>query len=541
MNNQKLFLGIAIFLTIFLLWDKWQIKHTTDNNGNIVQKTELVADTPKANADIPSIHTNRVENVEIDPPAQPKTTLHGFTTVVTDLLTVEISHKGGTIQNAWLNNFPVEQNGVATLQLLNNTTGALFQAQSGLASKDEQLPTHASKTLFKSKQSIYQLSRDILVVPLTWRGKNGVSVVKNFHFKKGSYVVGVDYQVNNNSSQDIPVKSYTRLIRNLIDESNMMMPTFAGGLIYDKNTDTVQKNDFEDWADFDKQSGLGGWMAMAQQYFIAAWIPTQAESQAFSASTANNLYKLTDANPQMNIKGGSSQTLPRNQLYLGPKEYERIEKIAGLKYTLDYGWLDILADPLSWAMHKINSFVHSWGWSIIIITILIKLAFYPLSEKSYRSMASMRKLAPRLAKLKETYGDDRQKMGQKTMALYKKEKVNPASGCLPILVQIPVFIAFYWMLLDTVELRQTSFWWLTDLSAKDPYYILPIIMGASMFIQQKLNPQPSDPMQAKIMMSLPFVFTIFFLWFPSGLVLYWVVNNILSIAQQWAINKRING
>lgn len=540
MNNQKLFLSIAIFLTVFLLWDKWQITHTTDSNGNIIRKTEIIPTTQTQNTDIPSINTE-IENVEIDPPATKITMQDGFTTVITDLLTVEISHTGGTIQNVWLNNFPVEKNGVATLQLLSNATGVLFQAQSGLASKDGLLPTHTSRTLFQSAQSTYQLTNDTLVVPLTWTGKNGVKVIKNFHFKQGSYVVGVDYKITNNSLQNIPVKSYVRLTRHAIDESNIMMPTFAGGLIYDKNKDSVQKNDFEDWSDFDTQSILGGWMAMVQQYFVAAWIPNQTELQTFSASTSDNLYKLTDANPQTNISAGTRVTLPLNQLYLGPKEYGRIEKVVkGLNYTLDYGLLDVLADPLSWAMHKINGFVNSWGYSIILITILIKLAFYPLSEKSYRSMASMRKLAPRLAKLKETYGDDKQKMGQKTMELYKKEKVNPASGCLPILVQIPVFIAFYWMLLDTVELRQTSFWWLTDLSTKDPYYILPIIMGASMFVQQKLNPPPPDPMQAKIMMSLPFVFTIFFLWFPSGLVLYWVFNNLLSIAQQWTINKRIN-
>jgi YidC/Oxa1 family membrane protein insertase len=283
-------------------------------------------------------------------------------------------------------------------------------------------------------------------------------------------------------------------------------------------------------------------MAMFQQYFVAAWITNQEETQKFSASVVNNLYKLTDVSKQITINPGARASLSTHRLYVGPKEYGNIEKVAkGLNYTLDYGWLDILADPLSWIIHKVNSFVNSWGLSIVIITFMIKLVFYPLSEKSYRSMAGMRKLAPRLAKIKESYGDDRQKMGQKTMELYKKEKINPASGCLPILIQIPVFIAFYWMLLDTVELRQTSFLYLPDLSAQDPLYILPLIMGASMFIQQKLNPPPADPMQAKIMMSLPFVFTVFFLWFPSGLVLYWVINNVLSIAQQWTINKRING
>jgi len=537
MNNQKLFLGIAIFLTVFLLWDKWQITHVTDENGNVVRKSQITLDTSEKNTDVPTINT---EVTQIDLPAPNINESHGFTTVTTDLLTVEISHKGGTIQNAYLNAYPVEMGGEEKFQLLNDKAGVLFQAQSGLASRDDLLPTHLS--LFNSANSNYQLSTDTLTVPLTWQGKDGTTVTKNFHFKKDSYTIKVDYQITNNSNQAIPVKSYVRLSRSAIDQANMMMPTFTGGIVYDKTAHTVQKNEFDDWNEFNPQQSTGGWMAMVQQYFIAAWIPSQNESQVFSASSNKNLHKLTNANQQINLGAGSSTTLTANQLYLGPKEYGKIEEIAtGLNYTLDYGWLDILADPLSWAIHKINDSIDSWGWSIIFITILIKLAFYPLSEKSYRSMAGMRKLSPRLTKLKETYGDDKQKLGQKTMELYKKEKINPASGCLPILVQIPVFIAFYWMLLDTVELRQTPFWWLTDLSMQDPYYILPIIMGASMFVQQKLNPPPPDPMQAKIMMSLPFVFTIFFLWFPSGLVLYWVFNNILSIAQQWTINKRING
>ncbi|WXU00156.1 MAG: Membrane protein insertase YidC [Catillopecten margaritatus gill symbiont] len=539
MNNQKLFLGIAIFLTVFILWDKWQITHTVDENGNTVRKTTTtLVGAPISNSDVPMMDS---QSIEIDLPTMPTVVQKGgFTTVTTDLLTVEISHKGGTLQNAYLNDYPIELGGSEKFQLLSDKAGQLFQAQSGLASSNDLLPTHLSD--FHSTSTDYQMNGDTLIVPLTWQGKNGVQVVKNYHFQRGSYVVGVDYQVKNNTSQAIPVKSYVRLSRQSIDQGNVMMPTFTGGIVYNKAEHTVQKNDFEDWGDFNAQQATGGWLAMVQQYFMAAWIPNQEQAQSFSASTKNSIHKLTNANQQISVAAGTTATLATNELYIGPKEYGKIEKVAkGLHYTLDYGWLDVLADPLSWGIHKINDFVSSWGWSIIIITLLIKLAFYPLSEKSYRSMAGMRKLAPRLAKLKETYGDDKQKMGQKTMELYKKEKINPASGCLPIMVQIPVFIAFYWMLLDTIELRQTAFWWISDLSEMDPYYILPIIMGASMFIQQKLNPPPPDPMQAKIMMALPFVFTVMFLWFPSGLVLYWVFNNTLSILQQWSINKRING
>ncbi|SMM99966.1 Inner membrane protein translocase component YidC, long form [uncultured Candidatus Thioglobus sp.] len=539
MNNQKLFLSIAIFLTVFLLWDKWQITQVVDENGNVVRKSQITLNQSSQNDDEVPIMTD-TQSIEADISTPVITEKGGFTTVTTDLLTVEISHKGGTIQNAFLNAYNVSEDNAQMFQLLDDKTGSVFQAQSGLASRDKLLPTHLSD--FSSANNNYQMTSDELIVPLIWQGKNGIQVTKNFHFKRGSYVVGVDYQVDNNSNQSIPAKSYVRLSRDAIDQSNLMMPTFTGGIVYDKAANSVQKNEFDEWNDFKSQQSQGGWMAMVQQYFIAAWIPKQNQQQNFSASTRNGLYKLTNTNQQININAKSQALLGANQLYLGPKKYGEIERVAtGLHYTLDYGWLDVLADPLSWLIHKINDFVGSWGYSIIIITFLIKLAFYPLSEKSYRSMAGMRKLAPRLAKLKETYGDDKQKMGQKTMELYRKEKINPASGCLPILVQIPVFIAFYWMLLDTVELRQTAFWWMDDLSAQDPYYILPIIMGISMFIQQKLNPPPPDPMQAKIMMMLPLVFTVMFLWFPSGLVLYWVFNNVLSIAQQYTINKRING
>ncbi|KAA0444684.1 MAG: membrane protein insertase YidC [Candidatus Thioglobus sp.] len=537
MNNQKLFLAIAIFLTIFILWDKWQIKQTTDANGNPAVQTQITADN-NLNFDVPKVD---VKTAKIKLPTVPTIAQKGgFTTVTTDLLTIEISHEGGTIQNAFLNNYPASLDSEDKFQLLSDKSGQLFQAQSGLASSGGVLPTHLST--FSSAKNSYQMSGNELVVPLVWQGKNGIQVRKNYYFKRGSYVVGVGYDVKNNSNQALDLRSYVRLSRDESEQESLLMPTFSGGIVYDKVADSVQKNSFGDWSDFDKTNAVGGWIAIVQQYFLAAWIPNQEQNQEFSASNHNETYKLTDANQQISVAAGTTANIGVNSLYLGPKEYSKIENIAtGLHFSLDYGWLDVIADPLSWVIHKINGFVGSWGWSIIIITFMIKLVFYPLSEKSYRSMAGMRKLSPRLAKLKETYGDDRQKMGQKTMELYKKEKINPASGCLPIIVQIPVFLAFYWMLLDTVELRQTAFWWMADLTAQDPYYILPVIMGISMFIQQKLNPTPPDPMQAKIMMALPLVFTVMFLWFPSGLVLYWVVNNTLSIAQQWMINKRING
>ncbi len=541
MNNQKLFLIVAIFLSVFLLWDKWEITHTLDENGNLISQTKIKGTSTTSdslanqNLDVPSV-TNH--NTELDLPNAVAKNQGPFTTVTTDLLTLEISHKGGTIQNAWLNDYPIDINSEQKIQLLSDKTGEIFQAQSGLLPQ-EQMPTHHS--VFNSENSYYQMNGDSLVVPFTWQSDHGVKVIKRYHFSKNSYVVTIDYQITNTTNHTLNIIGYTQLVRNALDQSNMMMPTYTGGARFD-DQDVYEKIEFEDFSDQPKTTSKGGWMAMIEHYFFVAAILDKNSTHTYSSKIINDEYLLTVVNPEQTIAPGATAILPSSELYIGPKEQAQINSVApGLDKTVDYGILFIIAKPLSELLNWIYSVVHSWGYSIIILTLLIKLAFYKLSEKSYRSMAGMRQLAPRLTKLKETYGDDKQKLGQKTMALYKKEKINPASGCLPILVQIPVFISLYWVLLEMVELRQTPFWYLTDLSTQDPYYILPLIMGISMFIQQKLNPPPPDPMQAKIMMALPFVFTIFFLWFPSGLVLYWVVNNLLSIAQQWVINKRING
>jgi YidC/Oxa1 family membrane protein insertase len=544
MNNQKFFLILAISLSIFLLWDKWQIAHTLDENGKPIT-FQVKQNTIHNNADVPSAPTKATQTdvpsgqatSQFDTP-NARINQSDFITIQTDLLSLEISNKGGTIQSAWLNNYPLELDSQEKFQLLSNEAGSFFQMQSGLF-PEAKLPTHNSK--FNTKQKHYQMTDDTLIVPMIWQ-KNGVSVIKNFYFKKGSYVVGVDYQIQNNSNVAINAGSYARLTRTKLDESNMMMPTFSGGAQFNSVESVYEKIEFDDFATSQKSTTKGGWTAMIQHYFFAAIIPNKDETHTYSSSVLGDKYRLTAVNPVNKIAQHGKFQTQINQFYIGPKEQAQIDSVApGLDKTVDYGILFIIAKPLSNVLHWINTYVGSWGYSIILLTLLIKLAFYKLSEKSYRSMAGMRKLAPRLEQLKKTYGDDRQKMGQKTMELYKKEKINPASGCLPIVVQIPVFISLYWVLLEAVELRQTPFWYLNDLSAQDPYFILPIVMGVSMFIQQKLNPAPSDPMQAKIMMALPPIFTIFFLWFPSGLVLYWVVNNTLSIAQQWVINKRING
>jgi len=547
MNTQKIFLFIAIFLTIFILWDKWELTQSTDENGNTITQTNIVAvDSQDAAIDVPSPSDvpNVASTVSIDttPIIDNSFTQGTFTTVVTDLLTVEISHKGGTIINAYLNEYPKELKSEEKFQLLSNSPDRIFHAQSGLIPA-EQMPTHQSEYT-SERQEYFLQGNSELIVPLIWKGDNGVVVTKKYHFKPDSYIVEVDYLISNNSNTDQIVSSYTQLSHGSEEESGggfmMGMQNFSGGATYN-DEEIFEKIDFEDFDSSPKTTSIGGWAAMIQHYFFAAWIPNDDEKHTYSTKSSRGKYLLTTVNPSSKIAAGTTASLGKNQLYIGPKEHVRLELLApGLDKTVDYGWLFIIAKPVAIFLHWIYSFIGNWALSIIVLTLIIKLAFYKLSEKSFRSMAGMKKLAPRLQKIKETYKDDKQKIGKKTMELYKSEKINPAAGCLPILVQIPVFISIYWVLIEMVELRQTPFLYLPDLSMKDPYFILPLIMGASMWFQQRLNPPPADPIQAKIMMMLPVVFTVFFLWFPSGLVLYWVTNNILSITQQVYINKKIN-
>jgi len=426
--------------------------------------------------------------------------------------------------------------------LLSNSPDNIFHAQSGLIPA-EQMPTHQDE-YFSERQDYFLQGGNELVVPLKWTGSNGLSVTKNFRFKPNSYIIEVDYEISNNSSSDQVVSSYTQLAHGTPQKSGsfmMGMQNFNGGAVYN-DEEIFEKIDFEDFDSTPKMVSVGGWAAMIQHYFFTAWIPNEKEKHTFSTKSSRNNYLLTTVNPGVSIAAGTTTNIGKNQLYIGPKEHVRLEQLApGLDKTVDYGFLFIVAKPLSVFLHWIYSFVQNWAISIILVTLAIKLAFYKLSEKSFRSMAGMKKLAPRLQKIKETYEGDKQKIGKKTMELYRTEKINPAAGCLPILVQIPVFISIYWVLIEMVELRQTPFLYLPDLAAKDPFFILPLIMGASMWFQQRLNPPPADPIQARIMQMLPVVFTVFFLWFPSGLVLYWVTNNVLSIAQQVYINKKING
>jgi YidC/Oxa1 family membrane protein insertase len=457
---------------------------------------------------------------------------------------LRIDTRGGTLVDAKLMNYPVavDQPNVK-YHLLSQRSFDYFIAQSGLLGQDkERTPTH--EAMFEAAADRFEMApdQDKLAVDLVWRSPDGLEVTKRYTFRRGTHAIELQHLVSNNSSNAWTGREYRQLQRGEpSDSGNMFMYTYTGGAIFSPE-DKYQKYDFEDLGkDRLNRDVVDGWISMIQHYFLAAIVPPRGQQQHFYGKRlANGRAVIGAYTPAMTVGPGEQATF-NGTLFVGPKLQAELEQLAeGLDLTVDYGWLVFIAKPMYWILDKINGVVGNWGWTIIIFTILIKLAFFKLSETSYRSMANMRKLTPRIQALKDRYGDDKQRMQQAMMEMYKTEKINPLGGCLPMLVQIPFFIALYWVLLESVELRQAP-WilWLDDLSIKDPFFVLPLIMGVSMFVQQKLNPPPPDPMQAKILMFLPVVFTVMFAFFPSGLVLYWVVNNLLSIAQQWVITKRI--
>jgi len=426
---------------------------------------------------------------------------------------------------------------------LNDSMPNLFVIQSGLRASTGTEPTH--HVVYSPEQTSYRMaeSDDQLVVPMTWRSPEGVEVIKRYVFHRGSYAIDLQHEVRNNSDEEWHGRQYRQLQRTQVAETGQstFIYTYMGGVIYSPE-EKYEKIKFEDMVDENLDRSItDGWAAMLQHYFLGALIPARGEADRYYTKALSNArYVIGMISPGQTVAAGSTGQY-ETQIFIGPKLQDKMKQVApGLELTVDYGLLTVLAQPLFWLLKTIHKYVGNWGWAIILVTVLIKLAFYKLSETSYKSMANMRKLAPRLKTLKERYGDDRQKLNTAMMDMYKKEKINPLGGCLPIVVQIPVFIALYWVLLESVELRHAPFiLWITDMSSPDPYYILPLLMGATMLIQQKLNPAPMDPIQAKVMMALPIVFTVFFAFFPSGLVLYWVVNNTLSIAQQWVITRRV--
>jgi YidC/Oxa1 family membrane protein insertase len=436
-----------------------------------------------------------------------------------------------------------DDNGVA-FTLLNRSANSIYVAQSGLIGKNG-TDTAEGRPEFAVASSSYSLgSAESINVDLTLN-QEGVRIVKRFEFLAGDYSIGVNYLINNLTVEPWQANFYGQIKRDsqppVMKSSGGVMP-FLGAAIREPDQNYA-KYDFDDMQDESVKAVIqGGWVAMVQHYFVSAWVPPAEDTNVFSLRkrSGKDLYLMDFTGQPITVGPGDSGDY-RAQFYVGPKDQERLSRLAEyLDLTIDYGFLWMLAKPLFAGLKMIQSFLGNWGWSIILLTLVIKVALYPLSAASLKSMAKMRNLQPEMARLKELYGDDRQKMSQELMGLYKKEKVNPAGGCFPMLLQMPVFLALYWVLLESVEIRHSPWiFWIQDLSSKDPYFVLPILMGASMMLMQKLQPMPTDPMQAKVMQFLPIMFTFFFMIFPAGLVLYWTVNNLLSMAQQWYVNRQL--
>lgn len=544
MENQKTLLYFTLFFVAYLLWAEWQkdygpqpiapapvaVESTQQNKTTIGGSVPAAVAVPGTVATTKSVATSATsQRIKI----------------VTDVLDVEIDTRGGDIRKAILRKYALDADEQEIkVELLTDAEINFHIAQSGLVSANEKTaPTH--NDVYTAEQLTYRLAEgvDEIKVPLHWVGNDGSKVTKLYTFRRNDYVINVDHNVSAGQS-GWSGSQYMQLLRTQpsTDGGSMFIHTYTGGVIFNDEI-KYEKIDFDDIQEQNLKSEMqDGWLAMIQHYFLTAWIPEK---------NGKNLY-FTRYNAQadrytLGTRSAAKKLMPNEQgefhsrFVAGPKQQYKLEEIEpGLELTVDYGILTIIAKPLFWLLDKFHGIFGNWGWAIIFLTITVKALFYKLSEMSYKSMAKMRKVAPRMKLMKEQFGDDRAAMSKAMMELYKREKINPMGGCFPILVQIPVFISLYWVLLESVEMRQAPFaLWLDNLSVKDPYFVLPVIMGVSMFIQQKLNPAPVDPMQQKIFQIMPFAFTAMFAFFPSGLVLYWVVNNILSITQQYIITKRI--
>jgi len=463
--------------------------------------------------------------------------------VQTAVFDIELSTQGGTVQRAVLRKYPVAKDRPDDLvELLTTEVSQLGLIQSGLRSAGEgEEPNHRAS--FTSQQQSYSISGSgDLVVPLTWSDGAGVTVEKRYRFTADGYTIVLEQEITNNSAATWRGAEYVQLLRSSSEHERTMFDvdsySVVGPIIYDgEKSEKLKRDDLLEDGPYAFASDAG-WYGAIQHHFVSAVVPTPGTSQRYSVSVRDAVSTASSIGPTQSVEPGTSKTFTTT-LFVGPKLQSQLEDIdESLKLTVDYGWLTILSQPLFWLLSKAFGLFGNWGVAIIAVTVLIKAVFYKLTESSGRSMAKMRNLQPRLKALQERYKDDKPQLSQAMMEMYKREKVNPAAGCLPILIQMPFFLAFYWVLLESVEMRQAPFaLWLTDLSTRDPFFILPLIMGGAMFFQQKLNPQVGDPVQVKVMQVMPIIFTGFFAFFPSGLVLYWVTNTLLSIAQQWKINK----
>ncbi|HHI5411683.1 TPA: membrane protein insertase YidC [Vibrio metoecus] len=533
MDSQRNILLIALALVSFLLFQQWQVA-----KNPAPQATQQAQSTGAADA--PSFSD------ELDPtPAQNAAAQAKTITVTSDVLTLSIDTLGGDIVSAKLNQYAEELDSAESFVLLQNTQGHQFIAQSGLVGPQGIDVTSNNRPAYQVNAESFTLAegQDELRIPMTYQA-NGIDYTKTFILKRGSYAVDVVFDVANNSGNPATLGMYAHLRQNLLDSGgNLAMPTYRGGA-YSTSDVRYKKYSFDDMKDRNLSAPNDvtvNWAAMIQHYFASAWIPRNEPQAQLYSRVISNLGDIGIRTPNKTIANGDKAEFEAT-LWVGPKLQDKMAAVApNLDLVVDYGWLWFIAKPLHWLLSVIQSFVGNWGVAIICLTFIVRGAMYPLTKAQYTSMAKMRMLQPKLQSMRERIGDDRQRMSQEMMELYKKEKVNPLGGCLPIVLQMPIFIALYWALMESVELRHSPFFgWIHDLSAQDPYYILPLLMGASMFVIQKMSPTTvTDPMQQKIMTFMPVMFTFFFLWFPSGLVLYWLVSNIVTLIQQTLIYKAL--
>ncbi len=558
-TNARMFLWLGLVLALWINYETLQrdyavpVPVTPAATSSAPLASVPTASIPQAAA--PATSTNAAANVAAmagDVPAAlaPNLTVTpaaaaGTVRVTTDVLDLELSLRGGDLVRADLLNYPRVKGGEERVRLLNDDPSHFYFLQTGLTDTNGAAhPTHLA--LFESARSRHALAEGAaeLRVPLTWvDAATGVSVTKTYILRRGLYRIDLEYAIENAGTVPWRAASYAQILRNdkPVERSMFSVESYAfQGPAYYNGTKYFKIDREKIAASELPRSVATGWIAGMQHHFVTVVVPAEGQNYTYSLKTQGNQYLLSATGPMVTVRPQSGTTL-RETLFIGPKLQTRL-KTAGPRLDLvaDYGVLTLLAEPLFWLLEQAHNIVDNWGWAIVIITFLLKLVFYPLSETSGRSMAKMKVLAPRMKNLQETYKDDREKLGRAMMDLYKREKINPAAGCLPILIQMPVFFAFYWVLLESVEMRQAPFMlWIQDLSSRDPFFVLPVIMAGAMFVQYKLNPTPPDPIQAKVFMILPFVMSFTFAFFPAGLVLYWVTNTLLTILQQWNINRRI--
>ncbi len=542
MDIKRTVLWVIFALSVVMLFDNWQ---RANGHSSLFFPTPEVS-TPAATGtnktpanDLPQ-GANAGAAAGSAPGNAPAAATAQKVRITTDVYEADISTQGGTLSFLALTKWPDAEEADKHVVLFDNTPSQQYFARTGLIGGD--FPNH--NDIFTQVPGPTTMTGDTLTVKFESPVKGGLQLVRAYTFHRGSYVIDVSNTIVNKTDAAIKPTLYMELVRDGREISGAKFShTFTGPAVYssDEKFQKITFSDIDkDKAKYIKQSS-DGWIGMVQHYFATAWIPKEgAERDNYIGKLDNGLYRVGVKQPLASIPAGGTETVDA-RLFAGPQEEHMLEQIApGLELTKDYGYFTILAKPLFWLLSKLHGLLGNWDWAIIAVTVIIKLIFFPLSAASYKSMARMKEITPRMQALRERYKSDPQKMNAALMELYKTEKVNPFGGCIPIVIQIPVFIALYWVLLSSVEMRGAPWLgWIHDLSTQDPYYILPVLMAVSMFIQTKLNPTPPDPMQAKMMMFMPLIFSVMFLFLPSGLVLYYVVNNSLSIAQQWSINRML--